>query len=205
MAPVPLINAITKSLSDCGDSTIYAASFRDICDFLSDNNIMSYLRFAEQSPMLHQTSFALKLLVIVSLQASLAVAEDISFSRDIRPILSQNCVFCHGPMTRRAKLTCDLIKRKSQTGSGRIPSHQSWEPEKSLLLQRILSKDPDEVMPPPRLHRELSAHQIELLTEWIRQGAKWGKHWSYEPISRPLYQPTASQSYRCLSTKAPFD
>jgi Protein of unknown function (DUF1553)/Protein of unknown function (DUF1549)/Planctomycete cytochrome C len=144
--------------------------------------------------MLRKLSFFL-LLSLIALQASLALAEDISFSRDIRPILSQNCIFCHGPddQAREADLRLDREEEAKQD-RGDYKVINPGNPEKSLLLQRILSKDPDEVMPPPRLHRELSAQQVELLTEWIRQGAKWGRHWSYEPISRPPVPSNGEQS-----------
>ena len=110
----------------------------------------------------------------------------LSFSRQIRPILSENCFFCHGPdeAKREAGLRLDDEKAAKSDNDGTtaiVPGH----PEKSALLQRILSTDPDEVMPPPKLHKTISPQQIALLTEWIKQGAPWGNHWSYEPVVKP--------------------
>ncbi len=123
---------------------------------------------------------------LLVVESSYVLADTISFSRDIRPILSQNCIFCHGPddKVREADLRLDQ-EDNAKLDRGGYKVIEPGKPESSLLLKRILSKDPDEVMPPPRLHRELSVSQIELLTTWIRQGAKWGKHWSYEPVVRP--------------------
>lgn len=114
------------------------------------------------------------------------VARTIHFSREIRPILSENCFFCHGPdeKKREAGLRLDEeagAKANHDGVTAIVPGH----PEKSALLERILSTDPDEVMPPPKQHKTISAEQVALLTEWIRQGAPWGKHWSYEKAVRP--------------------
>ena len=56
-------------------------------------------------------------------------------------------------------------------------------PEKSLLVQRILSKDPDELMPPPEAHKDLTPAQIATLQRWIAEGAPWGKHWAFTPLA----------------------
>ena len=115
-----------------------------------------------------------------------SAAEPIHFGRQIRPILSENCFFCHGPdeAKREAGLRLDDEKAAKSDNDGTtaiVPGH----PEKSALLQRILSTDPDEVMPPPKLHKVIPPAQIALLTEWIKQGAPWGNHWSYEPVVKP--------------------
>src|SRR5207245_8418383 len=55
----------------------------------------------------------------------------------------------------------------------------------SELIKRITSKDEEEVMPPPKSNRKLTRQQIELLEQWVDSGAKWGKHWAYEPSQRP--------------------
>ena len=132
----------------------------------------------------------IRLLLITLLLAASAVAEPaprpIHFSKEIRPILSENCFFCHGPdeKKREAGLRLDdetSAKKNHEGVIAVVPGH----PEKSALLERIVSKDADEVMPPPKQHKTISPAQIALLTEWIKQGAPWGKHWSYEKVVRP--------------------
>jgi mono/diheme cytochrome c family protein len=125
-------------------------------------------------------------LILLVLSAASALADPIHFGRQIRPILSENCFFCHGPdeAKREAGLRLDDETAAKSDNDGTIaivPGH----PEKSALLQRILSTDPDEVMPPPKLHKVIPPAQIALLTEWIKQSAPWGKHWSYEPVKKP--------------------
>lgn len=113
-----------------------------------------------------------------------AQAARIDFARQIRPILSENCFFCHGqdPNTREADLRLDLAE-----GAGTVLS--KGQPEHSELIRRIISKDSDELMPPPESNRGLSARQIELLKEWVRQGAVWNDHWSFRPLDAPEVPP----------------
>lgn len=118
--------------------------------------------------------------------ATSALAEPIDFSKQIRPILSENCFFCHGPddKKREADLRLDDETAAKKNNDGVI-AVVPGDPEKSALIERIVSTDPDEVMPPPKQHKTISPAQVALLKEWIKQGAKWGKHWSYEKVVRP--------------------
>ncbi len=115
-----------------------------------------------------------------------SAAEPINFSRQIRPFLSENCVACHGPdeKKREAKLRLDDETSAKATRDGVtavVPGH----PEKSAIIERMETKDVDDVMPPTKMHKTITPAQIALLKEWISQGAKWGKHWSYETVQRP--------------------
>ena len=114
------------------------------------------------------------------------VVSAVDFSREIRPILSENCFFCHGPdeKKREADLRLDAESAAKKDRDGVI-AVVPGDPGKSALIQRLLSTDPDEVMPPPKQHKTISAAQVALLKEWIKQGAPWGKHWSYEKVKRP--------------------
>ena len=123
--------------------------------------------------------------ILALLVLPLAQAEDpINFSRQIRPILSENCIACHGPddKAREAGLRLDdetSAKSNREGDTAIVPG----KPELSSIIQRIESKDPDDVMPPPKQHKVISPEQLALLKTWIRQGARWGKHWSYEPVA----------------------
>jgi mono/diheme cytochrome c family protein len=129
-------------------------------------------------------------LVVVSSPA--AVAANVDFDRDIKPILSQNCFQCHGFDAEKRKggthgLRLDTAAGAAEDlGSGTVaivPGH----PEKSELVERINSQDPDERMPLKSSGKKLSAHEIELLTEWIKEGAHYSLHWSYvKPVRPPL-------------------
>jgi hypothetical protein len=113
-----------------------------------------------------------------------AGAETVEFNRDVRPILSDKCFGCHGPDSGHRKAGLRLDQRDSATKaakSGEIPLTPG-NPETSHLLQRILSHDKDEVMPPPEAKmKPLSAKEIKTLTQWIAQGAAYQPLWSFIP------------------------
>ncbi len=107
----------------------------------------------------------------------------IDFNRDIRPILSENCFHCHGsdPKARKAKLRLDTAEGAHQ--SAVVPG----KPQESELITRILSTDPEEVMPPPDSNRRISKEQKALLSKWVSEGAAYDQHWAFKPpIQAPL-------------------
>nr|WP_286177603.1 DUF1553 domain-containing protein [Rhodopirellula sp. JC639] len=103
----------------------------------------------------------------------------ISFNSDIRPILSENCFACHGPDEAERAADLRLDQREPAIDYGAIIE---GSPEDSLVMERILSDDPDLIMPPPHSHKVLTAEQKQLLAEWIRQGAEYETHWSFQPL-----------------------
>ena len=125
------------------------------------------------------------LLACLSVRARTADGR-IEFSKEIRPILSENCISCHGPdeKARKGKLRLDDEQDAKRDRKGDFVILPG-KPEQSALIQRIESKDPEEVMPPPKQHKTIAPAQVALLKEWIKQGAPWGRHWSYEPVARP--------------------
>jgi hypothetical protein len=114
------------------------------------------------------------------------VSGPVEFNRDIRPILSDRCYFCHGPDKghRKADLRLDtregLLGAPGETGSV-VPS----KPDASELLERMLSTDPDKRMPPPKSGKDLSPAEIALVRRWIEQGAPYEGHWAFQAIKRP--------------------
>ncbi len=124
--------------------------------------------------------------------STLPAAEPPNFSRDILPILSDTCFACHGPdaKSREADLRLDQQESALRTEKPIILPGKSGDSE---LMKRILSTDPEAVMPPPKSGRKLTAPQKELLKAWIDSGAKWGKHWAFEPIQRPAVPDLKSQ------------
>ena len=104
----------------------------------------------------------------------------VDFDRDIRPIISENCVFCHGPdaAERQAGLRLD-------TEDDALAVIQPGDHQASELFDRLISDDKDTLMPPPESNRKLTKQQIELIGRWIDEGAAWEKHWSFKPIKKP--------------------
>jgi hypothetical protein len=107
----------------------------------------------------------------------------VSFSRDVLPILSENCLLCHGPdaKARKGKLRLDVKEQVLRTKEPIVVPGKSGESE---LIRRIESDDPEEKMPPPRSGHVLTARQQAIFKSWIDQGAAWGKHWAFEPPQR---------------------
>ena len=112
-------------------------------------------------------------LLIFALSISSVLAVD--FNRDVRPILSDTCFKCHGPGETKGDLRLDL--REDALDAGVL---SPGDVQKSELIARLKSKDPDELMPPPEAHKPLSARQIQILEEWIAQGAPYDQHWSFK-------------------------
>jgi hypothetical protein len=112
--------------------------------------------------------------------------QPVNFSREIRPILSEYCFACHGPDEgqRKAKLRLDNKEGAfaSKDGSHIIKAGSTAESE---LIKRLVSTDPEEVMPPPKTGKKLTSAQIDLFKRWIDQGAKWETHWAFEKPLRP--------------------
>jgi hypothetical protein len=115
--------------------------------------------------------------------ASPAFAAPVDFNRDIRPILASQCYACHGPDEKARKADLRLDVRDVAVKSGAIAP---GKPEMSKLLERIASKDSDEVMPPVKSKKPpLSPEQIALVKQWIAEGANYSEHWSYAKLVRP--------------------
>jgi hypothetical protein len=112
--------------------------------------------------------------------------ERVRFNRDVRPILSQHCFSCHGPDRAARKARLRLDDRETAV---RREAIAPGSPEKSELIARIFSDDPSAVMPPPRAKKPLSAGQKELLRRWVRQGAAYERHWSFEPVPKAVAVP----------------
>ncbi|MBE7498503.1 MAG: DUF1553 domain-containing protein [Verrucomicrobiaceae bacterium] len=109
-------------------------------------------------------------------------AGKLDFNRDIRPILSDNCFACHGfdAKKRKADLRLDVPEGAFKAIDGVFPI-KPGDVEASSIIQRILSTDEDEVMPPPEAHKKVSPAQVEILKRWIQEGAEYKKHWAFEP------------------------
>jgi len=113
-------------------------------------------------------------------------ADRIDFNRQIRSILSNRCFACHGPDEEQLEAELRLDQFDSATENrGDYAAITPGAPEKSELIRRITSTDPDVMMPPPQHGDRLTPAQVALLTEWIRQGAEYARHWSYVKPVRP--------------------
>jgi hypothetical protein len=118
----------------------------------------------------------------VTFSVSAVAADGLSFNQDIRSILVENCFSCHGADSAGRKADLRLDKRDDAVESGAIVP---GDIDSSVMLDRIFSDDPDEVMPPPSAKKPLSPEHKELLKRWIAEGAEYEPHWSFIPPTRP--------------------
>ena len=139
---------------------------------------------AEVECHFHMRFRALPFLVILAATRAWADDASVDFNREVRPILSDRCYGCHGPDAnkgRKAGLRLDDLAgatKKLKSGDVAIVP---GDLEKSAMAKRIASQDPEEIMPPPELHRPLSAAEKDVLNRWIKQGAKYDPHWAFVP------------------------
>jgi len=131
---------------------------------------------------------SLSLLAAVSLDAA---PSKISFNRDVRAILSENCYTCHGPdvKARKAKLRLDVRDEALKERKGGAFAIVPGDVDGSELVYRIHTDDTDEIMPPPESKLKLTIAQKATLKKWVAEGAEYESHWAYvQPVRHPLPQ-----------------
>jgi Protein of unknown function (DUF1553)/Protein of unknown function (DUF1549)/Planctomycete cytochrome C len=135
---------------------------------------------------------------------SAAALRKIDFNRDIRPIFSDNCYFCHGPDKNRRKADLRLDTKDGLFGM-KDDSYPvvPGKPDDSVLYMRITSDDPDTRMPHKDSNKRLTADQIALIKRWIEEGAEWKGHWSYVPPVRPAVPSTTQPTVAAALSAAP--
>ena len=113
-------------------------------------------------------------------------AGKIDFNRDIRSILSNRCLTCHGPdpAERKGDLRLDT-QAGSRADLGGYAAVSPGDPNASELLARVLTSDEDDRMPPGKDSPRLTADEVALLRQWISEGADYAQHWAYVPPTRP--------------------
>ncbi|OYV06600.1 MAG: hypothetical protein CFE26_05420 [Verrucomicrobiales bacterium VVV1] len=129
----------------------------------------------------------------------ISLPDQVSFNEHIQPILSEYCYHCHGPdsATRKPKdapLRLDRSEEVFKPRENGKPVIIKGDAAASSLVQRIHSKDIDEVMPPPESHKSLSPREVALLEKWIQQGAEFQPHWSFAALTRPSVPKTTAES-----------
>ena len=117
--------------------------------------------------------------------ADTARTDTVSFNRDVRPILSDNCFSCHGfdAKGRKADLRLDTPEGATAVNEG-VAAVVPGKPDASELIARIMTDDEDDLMPPKKSGKHLTAENKETLRRWIEQGAKYARHWAFEPPQR---------------------
>jgi uncharacterized protein DUF1553/uncharacterized protein DUF1549/concanavalin A-like lectin/glucanase superfamily protein/cytochrome c len=120
------------------------------------------------------------------------VAGALEYNRDIRPILAENCFACHGPDSAARKASLRIDKRDDAIEAGAIVP---GKPAESELINRILAEDEDQIMPPPKTRKKLTAAQKETIRNWIAEGAEYEPHWSFIAPIRPKVPEVRDKSW----------
>jgi mono/diheme cytochrome c family protein len=134
--------------------------------------------------------------LFAGLAAPASAAPPVDFNRDIRPILSNNCYQCHGPDEdeRKAELRLDTFAGATADLGG-TAAVVPGKPGESTLVQRISAKEAGERMPPKKTGKALTPKEIELLTQWVKDGAKYARHWSHVKPVRPTSPAVRDKSW----------
>lgn len=120
----------------------------------------------------------------------------VSYNFEVKPILAEHCLKCHGQDEKQRKAKLRLDDRASAVA---MKSVVPGKPDESELLKRITTTNEDDVMPPPKEHRPLSATQIGTLRRWIAEGAAYEKHWAFIPPSSPAVPQLKAHESRVIS------
>ena len=151
-------------------------------------------------------TFVVRLALILACFTLPARAEDVSFSRDVRPILSDMCFSCHGPdeKGRKGELLLSEYDAAITGGESGEAAIVPGNPTLSAMIQRVRSEDPDVCMPPPHTKKKLTEEQIAVLEKWIAGGAKYEKHWAFEAPVMPSV-PGSGPSVSSTGSRNPID
>ncbi len=106
--------------------------------------------------------------------------QEIDFNADVKPILNKQCIACHGGVKQQSGFSVLFREEALAPAKSGKPAIVPGHPEESEFIRRITSNDPEERM--PYKHKALDAKEIDILRTWVKQGAKWGKHWAYVPV-----------------------
>ncbi|NQZ60304.1 MAG: DUF1549 domain-containing protein [Lentisphaeraceae bacterium] len=125
---------------------------------------------------IYQVAFILSLLLVYQISA-----QSPDFAREILPILSDKYFACHDPDTKKKELRLDSFEGAIEDLGG----YQAINPKdlsESEIIVRI--HDEDDLMPPDDAENQLTAKERELLTQWVKSGGKYAKHWAYVPAKK---------------------
>ncbi len=111
----------------------------------------------------------------------------IRFNRDVRAILAEKCLACHGPdeAKRKAKLRLDTFEGATAPAATGDPAIVPGDPDESGLIWRITTDDPEDRMPPAKTGKSITPREAEILQAWIEEGAEYQNHWAFIPPERP--------------------
>ena len=132
------------------------------------------------------------LIVALIVTTSLIGHKRVDYSTEVKPLFNKKCITCHGGVKKESGFSVLFRSEAMEKGeSGKFPIVPG-DPDNSEMIHRITSKDPEERM--PYHHAPLSSKEIDMLRQWIKEGAHWGDHWAYVAV-KPVQAPDASSGF----------
>ena len=198
-APAPGNDALPRGMQLLLDKAYLPPEF--------DDEVFDHLWYAWEEPLRRQAEAATPAERRKMAYARYGFTPRPSKTDDRRPLQytahgadgwSANCFACHGPDSASRKAGLRIDRQKDVIEAGAIAP---GKPEESELIKRIFSADPEEVMPPAKSHKTLTAAQKDLLKRWVASGAEYQPHWSLIAPTRPASPAVKNESW----SRVPFD
>lgn len=146
-----------------------------------------FSRLATRKRSLAISTVSVALLTLMGFVFWPSQSDHIDFNTQIRPILNNNCLSCHGGVKKNGGFSMLFREEAMQPAKSGEYAIVPFHPEKSELIKRIVHHDPEERMPVEA--DPLPEADIQLLTKWIEQGAEWDTHWAYIPVDSSITAP----------------
>lgn len=122
-------------------------------------------------------------IVLLTLYVFFLKQDDVDFSTEVKPLLNKHCISCHGGVKKNGGFSLLFEEEAFAVTESGTPAIIPGNPRGSAFIQRLHEKDPELRM--PYNQPALTESEIEILTKWVKQGAKWGDHWAYSPVEKP--------------------
>ncbi|HVZ25441.1 MAG TPA: DUF1549 domain-containing protein, partial [Sediminibacterium sp.] len=124
-------------------------------------------------------------LVLGLISVSFLMGEhQVDFNTEVKPLFNKYCITCHGGVKRQSGFSLLFRSDALAVNKSGKPAIIPGDPSHSELIRRLSLRDPEERM--PYKHPPLTTDEISTLKHWIKQGAKWGEHWAYQPVTDPV-------------------
>ena len=123
------------------------------------------------------------LVIILAVVAFVATRQrKVDFNTQVKPIFNKKCIVCHGGVKRQADFSLLFRSEALAPNKSGKPAIVPGDPAHSEMIRRLTLKDPEERM--PYKHEPLSGAEIDILRQWIKEGAPWGDHWAYVAVKQ---------------------
>ncbi len=120
-------------------------------------------------------------------------SQTISYNKDVRPILNDKCLACHGGVRQAGGFSLLFAEEALRPNESGKPAFIPGDPAQSELIIKVRHDDPEERMPLD--HPALDEAEIRILEKWIAEGAQWETHWAYVAPEAPVLPRTRNRQW----------